>query len=250
MRYFLISLLFCLTNHLKADVGSYNDTLRLITESENYMVIHYHDWTNKTRDSRYQMISGNQDPFDKNNDYAYIICFDKRSKKILFKKPCPAFTKIQISDDEKYIIGISKIMLWNPYQLAIFDTKGELIKKRNFSSEEARMTKEQFDTFNIKFPKQHLFLDSLNRIYKVGDLFFIDFSSMGMPDKLDKAWDFLSNYVSKNHISNNVGESVTNWIYWYYEKNPDIKFEYKDNVLNSISILDTKQQRVYINIKE
>ena len=131
MKIRILSLLFFLaiTNIVLADGVGYADSLRLKVESKHFIVIHFHDWTNSTRNARYKMISTDQNPFTATNNYAYILCIDKRTGKTIFKKPCSALTKIVISPDEKYILGISKIMLWNPYQLVIFSITGDLIKK-------------------------------------------------------------------------------------------------------------------------
>ena len=60
-------------------------------------------------------------------------------------------TSIYISADEKYIVGISTIKLDNPYQLVIFSTRGELLKKRHIASEEAKLTQKEFNLFKKKF---------------------------------------------------------------------------------------------------
>ncbi|OQX75226.1 MAG: hypothetical protein B6D64_12055, partial [Bacteroidetes bacterium 4484_276] len=206
----IITILIGLTFKVKADSFSYSDSLRIQVETKNYIVIHFHDWTNKTKDSRYKMISTNQDPFTQENDYSYLECIDKKSGKSIFKKPCPALTKIQISDDEKHIIGISKIMLWNPFQLVIFDVKGGLIKKRHISSEEAKLDSNSFMEFKQKYSTQYYYLDSINRIYRLDKPIYVDFISMSMPRILGDAWKYLYDFIARNHLSDNYSETVTN----------------------------------------
>jgi len=239
-----------LPSELIADVTGYNRTLNLRIESDNFIVIHFHDWTSKTKDSRYKMISTNQDPFTNENNYAYIVCIDKKTRDTIFKKPCPALTRIEISPDEKYIIGISKVLLWNPYHLVIYDTRGKLAKKRNISDQEAKLSANDLLTFKEKYLSQYHFLDSIKRVYKINDYYFIDFSSMGMPDKLGEAWRYLFKYISPNHLSKNFSESVTNWVFWFNEEAPDIKFIYVNSKLFSVSILDPAKTRFEIKINE
>lgn len=246
----LIMISLGLSFDLKADGIGYSKSLRIEIESQDFIVVHFHDWTDKTRENRYKMISTHQDPFLDDNNYSYIECINKTTGKTIFKKPCPALTNIQISSDQKYIIGISKIMLWNPYQLVIFDTGGNIIKKRNISSEEAKLNSQEFEFFKTNYKTQFRFLDSLNRIYKHEKDYYIDFASMGMPDSLGDAWNYLYKYISYNHLSNNFTESVTNWIFWFNDESPDIKFDYVDSELKSISLLDPKNQRFQIKLKE
>ena len=246
----IIAILIGLTSIVKADSVSYCDSLRIQVETENFIVIHFHDWTNNTKDSRYKMISTNQDPFTKENDYSYLECIDKKSGKSIFKKPCPALTKIQVSKNEKYIIGISKIMLWNPFQLVVFDLKGNLVKKRHISSEEAKLDSNNFQEFKEKYSTQYFYLDSINRIYSLDKINYVDFISMGMPIKLGDAWEYLYGFIDSNHLSDNYSETVTNWVYWYFEDSPEIKFNYYNSELASISLLDPDKKRVEININE
>ena len=250
LRFLLLIFLLSAFNQAYADMIGYSDSLRIRLESKNLIVIHYHNWTDATRDARYKMISTDQDPFTAANRYAYIACFDRKTGKLIFKKPCPALTRIEISKDEKYILGISKIMLWNPYQLVVFSCKGELIKKRHIDSEEAKLTKTQFFDFKNKYPQQYSFLNFNNRIFVQKGFYFVGNFSMNMPSRLGKAWDYLSKYASKNHLSENFSETVTNWVYWFYETEPLIAFNYEKTELVSISLLDPKKGRVEIKINE
>lgn len=236
------------SNVLFADIIGYSSTLRLKIRSKNFIIVHYHDWTDKTKDARFKMITTDQNPFTKDNDYAFIECTNRKTGKVVFKKPCPALTKIEISNDERYITGISKVMLWNPYQLVVYSTNGDLIKARHIESEEAKLTPKEYAVFKKKFNSQHLFLKSVNRIYKGNNLVYVDF--MDMPAKLGEAWNFLLKYSSSNYLSDNFSESVTNWVFWFYERNPGIRFNYTKNNLYSISLLDPKQKRIEIKIKE
>ncbi len=246
----IFTLIFCLltSNVLFADMIGYSSTLTLKIKSKNFIIVHYHDWTVKTNDTRFKMITTDQNPFTKDNNYAFIECINRKTGKVIFKKPCPALTKIEISNDERYIIGISKIMLWNPYQLVVYSTNGNLIKARHIESEEAKLTLKECTEFKKRFNNQYQYLDSVNSIYNGSNFVYIDF--MNMPEKLGKAWDFLLNHSCNNHLSDNFSESVTNWIFWFDEKNPGIHINYKKNNLHSISLLDPKQKRIEIKIKE
>ena len=75
---------------------------------------HHHDWSGATRTARGTMFSTTQDPFTSANDYSYLRLLNKATGAELFVRPVPALTHIWISPDSKYVVGLSKVMLWNP----------------------------------------------------------------------------------------------------------------------------------------
>jgi len=248
LSYILILGFLATSMVVKADPTSYSGKVLITSESENFIINHYHNWTSDTRDELHEMISTDQNPFTENNNYAYIELLDKTTCKILYRKPSTALTKISISENEKHIIGISNIMVWNPYQLIIYDINGELIKKRNFSREEAKLTSSEYDKFSIMFPNQCEELVEFS--YFENRFVYIDFLRMGMPKKLGDAWSFLYEYISENHLTGNIWETTTNYVYWFNEENPEMKLNYKNDRLISISINDPENQRINIDIRE
>jgi hypothetical protein len=56
---------------------------------------------------------------------------DKATGAELFRRPVPALTHIWISPDSAYVVGISNVMLWNPYQLVVFSRSGDRLLERN-----------------------------------------------------------------------------------------------------------------------
>ncbi len=125
-------LLLFAASDANADFSGYSDTLRVILTTKNFVIIHYHDWSDTTRASRWKMISTHNNPFTTANDYAFVECRERKSGKLIFKTPSPALKKLFLSPDEKYIVGISDIKLWNPYQFTVYSMDGKLIDKRAF----------------------------------------------------------------------------------------------------------------------
>jgi hypothetical protein len=244
-------LIFCV-NSVYPDRAAYSEKIRIRTESKNYLIEHFHDWSLETIHERSQMIvSEDQNPFDKNNNYAFIEAFSKETGKKVFHMPTPALTRLYISEDENYIVGISDIKTFNPYQLIIITMDGEIIKKRHISPQEAKMNKDDFDIFKNNFPQAFQFLQSHGRIYYIYPYYYIDFLSMNMPTFLGKdAFHVLLKYSSFNHLSNNFSSSVTNWVYWFNKENQNIQFNYRENKLFSISILDPNNLMIEISIDE
>lgn len=231
----------------RADKSPYSDTIRIVAESQNLRVIHFHDWTESTSEARDQMMRTDQDPFTTSNTYSYLECIDKSSDKVLFRRPCPALHAIEISKDERFIVGISNIKYQNPYQLVVFSANGDLLKKRHVASSEARLTSDQLEHLARAYPMQFAKLKEHHRVYVSGDTYFIDFDVV---ESTEKAWDYLIAYMVDNHLSENFVESVTNSITWYYESKPEMVLDYSGNELVSISLLDPERQRFVIQMNE
>jgi hypothetical protein len=77
------------------------------------------------------MISTTENPFTADNDYSSLRLYDKTTGIELFRRPAPALTYIWISPDAEYVVGISDVMLWNPYQLVVLNRKGDRLLERN-----------------------------------------------------------------------------------------------------------------------
>lgn len=233
-----------------ADRTLYRGISTIKIENESLEIIHHHDWSLEKLDHRDNMIRTNQNPFLDENDYAFIECIDKKTGFKIFKKPTPALTYLYISKDSKYIIGLSKIKVDNPYQFVLFDVSGNLLAKKHIAPEEARLSFPEYQKFKKKYTKAFKLLTSLERITIIGNDIYIDFISMNMPLKLGKAWTYLSSKIMPSHLSKNFSESVTNWIYWYNEEDPKIQLKYNNEVqLSGVSLLDPKSYRFEISIK-
>jgi hypothetical protein len=87
------------------------------------------------------MITTTKHPFAADNDYSYLRLRDKATGAELFRRPVPALTHIWISPDSKYVVGISNVMLWNPYQLVVFSGSGDRLLERNISRRSLRPRK-------------------------------------------------------------------------------------------------------------
>ncbi|HYF03441.1 MAG TPA: hypothetical protein VEC36_08695 [Patescibacteria group bacterium] len=245
-----ILVFFLLRTTVFADGIGYSEIKDISIESEHYIFKHHHDWFN-FENERFKMISNDHYAvFKKSNSYAYVEVTDKNGK-LLFNKPSPALTRLFISPDEEYYVGLSRIKLDNPYNFVVWDKAGKLIAKVHFTSEEAKLTKQEFEDFKKKFPKQARFLKKWERIKEIDNVYYIDAYFMNSPNLLGrKAWYYLYEFHVRHHLSPNIEESTSNWVYYYDEKNPDVQFEYLDkNVLKSISLNDPKGEQIVIPIK-
>jgi hypothetical protein len=251
MKYILGLLFFLCAGFGFSDVTAYSDIREIRIESENYYIIHYHNWSEETRHERYIMVtSQNQDIFH-NNNYAYIEIISKKINEKIIRVPSPALTHLYISEDEQYIIGISNIMIDNPYQLVILNIDGEILKKRHIAQIEARMNENDFNSFRRNFSNAFQYLQLNERIYNINSYYYIDFVGLNLSAFFgNEILNFLLKYRTVNHLSENIWSSVTNWIFWFNENNPNVSFNYRDNKLFSINIFDQENVLMEIFIDE
>jgi hypothetical protein len=114
-----------------ADRVGYNKVVDLSAETETLHAEHHHDWSSATHAARWKMISTTEIPFTADNDYSSLRLYDKTTGIELFRRPVPALTHIWISPDSEYVVGISNVMLWNRYQLVVFNRAGNRLLERN-----------------------------------------------------------------------------------------------------------------------
>jgi hypothetical protein len=114
-----------------ADRAGYDKVVDLWAAAGTLRAEHHHDWSGATRKARWKMISSTENPFGADNDYSYLRLRDNATGAELFRRPAPALTHIWVSPNSKYVVGISHVKLWNPYQLVVFSKSGDLLLKRN-----------------------------------------------------------------------------------------------------------------------
>lgn len=118
-----------------ADAVGYAKVSDIREQNDVLLVEHHHDWTRATEPARFKMITTTKDPFTAENTYSYLRVVDRASGRELFRAPVPALTHLWISPDSRYVVGLSHIMLWNPYQLVVFTREGRRVYEKDFTGE-------------------------------------------------------------------------------------------------------------------
>ena len=228
-----------------ADKVPYFGSSEIVVESENYKIVHTHDWSLKDAEWIYYL------PFKYHKyrveNFGTIHCINKRNGRTVFKRKCPPLTFIDISDDERFIVGLSNINIHNPSQLVIYNNNGRLLKKRHIALREMKLSIKEYKTLR-RSEKRELFRNKHYK-YKIGDSIYVDFPFINF---VKRKWISISefHYISNNHLSPNFSSSMGNWIYWYNSSNPDIKYQMKRRKLIAISLLDPEAERFIVKIKE
>jgi hypothetical protein len=119
---------------LFADAVGYSAIVNLREQTDVVVAEHHHDWSRATEDARFKMISTTKDPFTQENTYSYLRLLDRASGRELFKKPVPALTHLWISPDSRFVVGLSNVKLWNPYQVVVFDRSGRRLFEKSITA--------------------------------------------------------------------------------------------------------------------
>jgi hypothetical protein len=113
-----------------ADSVDYNGVVNLSAETETLRADHHHDWSLLPRPPR-KTISTTENPCAVDIDDSSLRLCDKTTGVELFRRPVPALTHIWISPDSEYVVGLSKVMFRNPFQLVVFNRAGDRLFERN-----------------------------------------------------------------------------------------------------------------------
>jgi hypothetical protein len=219
----------------------YDKISRLDVKGDFFLIQHYHNWSIKTEKKRSCVYQNSYEIFSDKNDFSYLRCIDRKTKKTVFFIPSPAFDYIKISEDKKIIVCISKIKLLNPFQIVIFSMKGKVLFAKHISDKEILLNIKEYDRFRFCNQKNFCFLERNGRILKSGKKYIIDCGGYEhfLEGEIKKKF-LKSAFIS--HISKNIFESEYSFVYWYSENNPEIVI-----TKNHLSILDINNERIEFN---
>lgn len=216
--------------------------------NDKIIVNHSHNWSNS--DQIRKLIKDENDLiFSEKNDFSYISLTNDDTAIMEWKRPSPALNKIFISENSEYIICLSKIKYYNPYQVVVLKRSGEIIFRRHITAIEAKLSNKEYEEFKNVYNLQDLFLRANYRITIVSDSIFIDYNGENIHDTLGKSCvEYLNRHSEKSHFSANFSEPDDNWIYWYQEPDPQLKFIFNGDQVERISMCDPKGERFEIII--
>lgn len=196
------------------------------------------------------MISGSQDPFGQANNYARIVCNDTKDGKTLFVAPTPALTALWISPDQRYVVGLSNIKLWNPYQLVVYRMDGVLVFRMHVAESEACFDRVQF----ARFYSDHAQIQPLLKERSVirNDKIFVDYGFMNAPLRFGReTWFALYAKRCPSHLSANITETTANFVRWYRESEPGISLDVDEHgAAVGLTLLDPIGAPIRISFKE
>src|SRR5262245_36110383 len=117
----MVSLSAFLATGAGADTRAYNDKKLVRTANARYAVSHVHDWSSPRLQGRYLGYDRPGLFFTAANDFSRITVTDRATGRRILDGPSPALTYLWLSPDSRYLLGLSDVMLLNPYQLVVWD---------------------------------------------------------------------------------------------------------------------------------
>ena len=216
-QWLLILLLLVCTRNARADRVGYGGLHEIAATNGNLTCRHVHNWESKKLDSLFSDLTHHQRFFSAANDFSFVELRD--GDKVLFRSPSPALTHLWISPDSQFLVGLSRIKLYNPYQLVVWQRDGTLLHHEHISDEVAKLSPQQKRDFAKRFPKADKFL--AGRYFTHDNKTYLDYSILGVPNAIGKgAWDYLYPLRVKHPYSDDFGESVTNIVEWFDREHP------------------------------
>lgn len=229
---------------VQADFVAYQATREVSANSGTLTFRHFHHWGSSKLYPLFSDITHHERFFSAANDFAFVELRD--GNKVLFRSPSPALTHLWISPDAQIFVGLSNIMLSNPYQLVVWRRDGTLLHREHISAQVAKLTQEQRQDFAKRFPKDEQLLSGW--YFTHGGATYLDHSLVG-GRMGDEAWKFLAPLQVPHPYSDDFGESVSNFVYWFDQENPDIRLSRTDWRL-SLSLRSPTGKRFSILLKQ
>lgn len=204
-----------------SDFVAYSESLDLAVQQDGLKVTHHHDWRSRKCSTLFLDLTRHDRIFGPDNDFSLLSVVDANSNEELFRTPVPALTELAVLGNGELVVGISNVKLCNPYQLVVFSRDGERLLAQHVSSYEACFSESELEAYWRDFPEARDTLQGRTTI--VGNTHYVDFSLLGVPNVIGQsAWDRLMRSACASHLSNNISESVSNWVFWFDEENPNV----------------------------
>jgi len=183
------------------------------------------------------------------------IALYKEGKVRIWARASPLLTHVWISDDSRYIVGLSNLKFVNPYQLVVFDREGNLLHAQCIFAQGAKFRPEEIAEF-FGAEGGHPFY-SFGRLEHEGFIYLnlqgIDFTFddpeihlkfKGIdPEKLKEllrpnteGFSFAAPEIQKqieqrtvpNPLFPHIRETPDYFVYWFDEKDPQLAIQEED----------------------
>ena len=197
-----------------ADRTAYPQTVDLAASDGKLMLHHHHDWSRVGGADTVKISYTLDEPFAVGNDYSYISASSADGTK-LWQVPSPPLTWMGISADGRYIIGLSRIQIYNITQLAVFARDGRLLARRPIAGS-ACVSHGEREAEIAKRPADR------RRVWG-------EFAT--------------AECLPPQHP---VGSSVTNFVYWYQEADPAPRVIENGGQVSAVEVNDINGKRMRV----
>jgi len=207
---------------------------------------HRHDWSSPKIRPLFLDLTHHERFFSAANDFSFVELSD--GDRLRFRSPSPALTHLWISPDAQFLVGLSNVMLHNPYQLVVWRGDGRVLHREHISARVARLSAEQRREFAARFPDADRLL--ADRYFTYGGSIYLDYALMGVPNMVGgAAWEFLRQLTVEHPYSEDFSESVTDWVWWFDAKQQDLSIE-RNGAAPSLIVRSPSGNRIAITLEQ
>lgn len=245
-RWLFIFLAVLAVSSAHGDYAAYGGRHEVTTTRGTLRFRHVHNWDSPKLEPLFSNLTHHEHFFSTANDFAFVELRDE--SKILFRSPSPALTHLWISPDGQFFVGLSDIMIYNPYQLVIWQRDGTLLYREHISGEVAKFSPKQRRDFENRFPKAEQFL--AERYFTCGGVTYLDYAIGGMPNEIgDAAFNYLFPFRVRHPYSDDFAESVTNFVEWFDPKHSELSLSRDGNAM-TLFVRSPTGKRMRIQLKK
>ena len=242
----ILLILLCCPVATYADAVGYGGVHKISVKRGSLTFSHAQNWDSKKVEALFSDLQHHEKFFSSENDFSSVEV--RHGSTTLFHSPSPALTYLWISPDGQFFVGLSDIMLRNPYQLVVWQRNGTIIHYEHISAFVAKFTPEQRNEFAKRFPEAERILSG--RYFTLNGATYLDFDILGVPNQIgDKAFYYLLDYRVRHPYSDDFSESVTNWVGWFDENKPELNIDNTNDEIK-LSLRSPTGKRFSITIKE
>jgi hypothetical protein len=223
-----------------ADRAQYAGTADLTAARGTLSVRHHHDWSKFPQQLKYSAST----PFGVEASVSNLE-FSEHGKSV-GTIASPPLTYTYVTEDARYVVGLSSIKFGNDVQLVVFDRDAKVLLRRHISADVYRLTASDYSALRAAHAEIFSQLNGLARSTQVGyawrdkGFVYLDIWTTGGTPEWSSFFDKVQRFRVHSPWSANFGESVSNSVHWYDTKNPGVRIVEKNNQPERIEIRDPK----------
>lgn len=161
-----------------------------------------------------RLMDPEKSPTDTFNPGSKIALY-KEGKIRIWARDCPLLTQVWISDDSRYIVGLSSIKFFNPIQLVVYDREGNLLHAQSMFAQGARFTPEELQENPLGF-----LASSAGRLEHEG---FVYLNILGSSLRSEEPMQSdIEQRTVQNPLSSSFAETPNNYVYWFDQEDPQL----------------------------
>jgi len=235
-----VSIAIVLATPASADRARYSGSNDLTARSATLIVRHRHDWSLLSE----RLTFSADTPFGVEPGVSSLEF--RTTGKPVIRISSPPLTFLLVTPDSRYVIGLSQIKALNDVQLVVFDRDARPLLKRHIASEVYGFSPEAYRQLRTRHAKALSELDRYARFvqmpygWREGGKVYLDIWTATTEPGWSRLFEDLYPAMQRSPYSPNIGESVSNFVYWYDTDDPAPTIVEKAGQPDRINLRDPK----------